>query len=33
MASKKPVSTTKRFTKVLLLGIYAPYNKDLSQED
>jgi len=33
MSTKKPVSTKEKRAKVLLLGVYAPYNKELAQED
>lgn len=33
MAPKKTVSTTGERPTILLLGVYAPYNKDLSKDD
>jgi GTP-binding protein HflX len=33
MASKKPISTTAYRPKILLLGIHAPYNRELEQQD
>lgn len=33
MSPKKPVSTSEGGPRVLILGIYAPYNKELSKED
>jgi GTPase len=33
MASKKPTSTKAQKTRVLLLGIHAPYNKSIDRED
>ena len=33
MAAKQATSTTEQKTKVLLLGVFAPYNKELARED